>query len=434
MCGNSIYCSRYSPTLSAMREMCSEHYNRKAQEPRLTSFVANEQAMIKAFQEDRDIYASIASLAFGVPYENCLEFHPITGENQPDGKKRRNEAKTILLGITYGRSVPSIAEQLYNKRDDLSDEEKTKRAQKVYDSVLNAFPNLRKLMLSTQKFAKENGYVTTILGRRRHLPDMQLEEFEFVPMKGYVNPDFDPLDISGTGSQNEIPLAVINQLKEEFAGYKYYGQIAKRIRELYDQHIRVINNRPKINDASRQCLNSIIQGSAADQTKMAILLLEQDEEWKKLGGRLLVPIHDELLVEVPIQNWEKGAEILSNRMIEAADFLPFPSKCDVTTSLRWYGLEYPCKYPKPSVFDTQDEDEVKWIQYHLIEMEYQLPLLPNDDGSPLLGDAAVGINGRRTPELEDCVADYVRTRDISIEDFIECIEHEVVNGNRHFKN
>ena len=54
--------------------------------------------MIKAFKEDRDIYASIASLAFKLPYENCLEFHPGTGEYQPDGKKRRGQAKLIVLG------------------------------------------------------------------------------------------------------------------------------------------------------------------------------------------------------------------------------------------------------------------------------------------------------------------------------------------------
>lgn len=54
--------------------------------------------MIKAFQEDRDVYATIASVAFNVPYEQCLEFHPDTHEYQPDGKARRSEAKTILLG------------------------------------------------------------------------------------------------------------------------------------------------------------------------------------------------------------------------------------------------------------------------------------------------------------------------------------------------
>lgn len=54
--------------------------------------------MQDAFIHNRDVYANIASIAFNVPYEKCLEFHPETGEYQPDGKARRSEAKTILLG------------------------------------------------------------------------------------------------------------------------------------------------------------------------------------------------------------------------------------------------------------------------------------------------------------------------------------------------
>ena len=54
--------------------------------------------MIQAFKDNKDIYAIIASVSFNMPYEECLEFHPETHEYQPDGKKRRSEAKTIVLG------------------------------------------------------------------------------------------------------------------------------------------------------------------------------------------------------------------------------------------------------------------------------------------------------------------------------------------------
>lgn len=76
--------------------MLSSDYS--SQEPRLTAFVSNDPIMIKTFQEGKDIYGSIASVAFNLPYENCLEFHPETHEYQPDGKARRSEAKTIVLG------------------------------------------------------------------------------------------------------------------------------------------------------------------------------------------------------------------------------------------------------------------------------------------------------------------------------------------------
>lgn len=76
--------------------MLSSDYSR--QEPAITSFVSGDKGMIESFQNNRDIYSTIASLAYNVPYESCLEFHPETHEYQPEGKARRSEAKTILLG------------------------------------------------------------------------------------------------------------------------------------------------------------------------------------------------------------------------------------------------------------------------------------------------------------------------------------------------
>lgn len=73
-----------------------------AQEPRITAYVSRDEKMVESFQAGRDIYASIASIAFNVPYEKCLEFHPETHEYQADGKARRGEAKTIVLGEPNG--------------------------------------------------------------------------------------------------------------------------------------------------------------------------------------------------------------------------------------------------------------------------------------------------------------------------------------------
>ena len=70
----------------------------KAQEPRLTAFMSQDESMIDAYREGKDLYAVIASLSFNKPYEECLEFHPITGEKQVEGKERRSQAKSVLLG------------------------------------------------------------------------------------------------------------------------------------------------------------------------------------------------------------------------------------------------------------------------------------------------------------------------------------------------
>lgn len=408
--------------------MLSSDYSQ--QEPKITAFISNDPNMVKAFKEGKDIYSTIASIAFNMPYERCLEFHPETHEYQPDGKARRGEAKTIVLGICYGRSVVTIGEQLYGTDDSLTDEEKTRKAQGVYDAVLQAFPNLRKLMIDTQATAKRLGYVETILGRRRHIPDMQLPEFEFKAMAGYVNPDIDPLDTSTLHKSADIPERIVKQLEKEFKSYKYFGQIAKRTKELAEDHIRVINNRSKITDASRKCVNSAVQGSAAEMTKLALLNIFNSDEWKQIGGKVLVPVHDEIIVEVPAENAEKGAELLSSMMSDAGNFLPFPINCDVETWYRWSGMDAPCPYKEPLYFNLDEmvEDEVKWVQYHVVECEYPLPVFKDENGEKPRGDAAKGVNGLVTDELKSIVQDYCHRYSITTDEFISHIKKRVQEG------
>lgn len=570
--------NKYSiPVKTPAYVLLSSDYSQ--QEPRITALMANDKKMFQAFMDGKDIYATIASVAYGVPYEQCLEFHPETHEYQPEGKKRRGEAKFIVLGICYGRSVPSIAEQLFGGDHSMTEKAKVKAAQKVYDSVLNAFPQLRQLMVDSQAMAKKYGYVTTFLGRRRHIPEMQLPEFEFKAMPGYVNPDIDPMDISTLSNKSDIPERIVQSLQKEFKSYKYFGQIVKRTKELAEEKIRVINNRPKINDGSRQCVNCVdmgtqiltssgwrsfndidigesiialdtykgelvsdmiydihhvsepsngvvitspninaitsenhrwwlrthsgkfirktsldlmqmsdsqrqsyeipylndsmniryemvwslkfdrtsldecwcvtthtgswiarrnntvyitsnsrIQGGAADLTKLAILALEHSKDWQEIGGRLVNCIHDELLAEVPIDMWEEGGKILSEAMCKAADFMPFGIKCDVETTLRWYGLEYPCPYPKPESLYNMTEDEIKWLQYCLVELEYVLPIYNDVDGNKPLGDAARGVNGKMSDEMQFAIDDYKIKNSVADNNFIDHIYNKVIFG------
>lgn len=410
--------------------MMSSDYSQ--QEPKICAVVSKDSKMVEGFKAGQDAYAMIASVSFNKPYEECLEFHPETHEYQPDGKARRTEAKSVLLGVLYGRSIPSIGDQLYGTRDDMTEDQKTKAAQKVYDSVMAAFPGLRNFMIATQDSARKLGYTQTILGRRRHIPDMQLEEFEFKPMKGYVNPDIDPLDINTLNQKDEIPERVVKDLKKEFASYKYFGQIAKRTKELYEEdHIRVINNRPKINDATRQCVNSVVQGSAADLTKMAILELENDEEWRRIGGRLLIPVHDELIAEVPAYYAEEGQRILSDCMCRAADFMPFAITCDVETTYRWYGLsvEDILSYDRPDSLDGElSESNIRWIQSRLCESEYLLPIFKDKDGNKPRGVAAKGVNGIWSEDLDRFIFDYCSRFRVSRDKFIDDIDSRVTTG------
>lgn len=401
------------------------------QEPKILGFVAKDPAMIKAFSEGKDIYSTIASIAFNVPYEECLENHPITGEYQKEGKARRTQAKSIVLGVSYGRSIPSIAEQLFGSDDTMSDDEKTKEAQKVYDSVMAAFPNLRQLMISAQATATQKGYVETILGRRRHIPDMMLPPFAFEPMPGYVNPDIDPLDPSTLHNKEVIPTRIVDALTKEYSSFKYNGQRYRRNKELYEEHIKVVDNRSKINDASRECVNSIIQGSASELTKMAIISLINNKDWQRFGGRFLVPVHDELIAEVPAEYAEEAGKVLTDCMVNAGSFLPFAINCDLEITYRWYGLSVNSiayKHQKPESLDNMSEDNIKWVQAHICEMEYVLPLFNDENGEKPRGDAAHGVNGIWTQELSDSIDDYCVRFNIPKSDFISDIQQRVECG------
>lgn len=397
------------------------------QEPKLTAYISQDENMIKSFQENKDIYSFIAAIAFNKTYDECLEFTPDRVYN-PEGKARRTEAKSVVLGILYGRSTVTIADQLYS-HEPWSQDKKIKQAQFVYDSVLAAFPALKKLMENSQAFVRKYGYTETILGRRRHIPDMQLPEYEFSAQSGYINPDIDPLDISTLSGTNDIPKRIRDALYKELTSYKYFGQVARRIRELDAEGIKVTNNRYKIQEATRQVVNSIIQGSAADTTKMALLNVENDEELKELGGRIVNVIHDEILLECPIENKDRCAEILAQRMCEAAGFLPFPIKCDVEITLHWYGLPFPCEYQAPTDLDDVSEESIKWLQWHMYESGYDLPVYKNPDGSKPEGVAAKGVNGKWSNELEIAIKDYKTKHDIDTDaEFIEYIHSFVYSG------
>ena len=311
---------------------------------------------------------------------------------------------------------------------DWSDEQKVKQAQFVYDSVLEAFPALRRFMQSSEAFVKKYGYTETILGRRRHIPEMQLPMFEFRAMQGYVNPDVDPLDPTTFSNSSGIPQRIQDALLQEFSRYKYFGQIVRRTKELESQHIRVINNSKKIQDASRKVVNGIVQGSAAETTKLALLKVLHDPILRDMGALLVNVIHDEIMVECPIEHSEECGKRLSQLMCEAAGFLPFPIKCDVTITYRWNGLEYPCKYTEPTEVDTIDDQEVRWIQYHLFEVGYELPVYKKPNGDKPEGDEGVGVNGRISDEYKDAIADYCKKYHIDESEFIYHIHTKVHTG------
>ena len=287
--------------------------------------------MIKAYQEGKDLYAEIAALSFNTTYENCLEFRP-DGTTNPDGKNRRSQAKSILLGVLYGRGVPSIAEQLGTT---------TKKAQAIKDSVFKGFPAIPQFEEDSLDMAYEKGYVTTLWGRKRRLPDLQLPEYEF-KWKDGAPIDDDLLDFEWSDDEavqdvQEVPEEIQRKYLKKLNNC-YFSQKRKIFEEANREGIWIVDNGAKIADAQRQCVNSRIQGSAADMSKLAMILVGNDKRLKELGFRLLIPVHDELIAECPEENVKECSERFAQLMSEAAkSALSIPIKCDVEVTRAWYG-------------------------------------------------------------------------------------------------
>lgn len=412
--------------------MMSSDYSQ--QEPKLTAYISGDPKMIDTFKSGRDIYATIASTAYGVSYEDCLEFHPVTHEYQPEGKAKRGVGKVLVLGINYGMSHQSIGEKLYGDDDTISEEEKTQKAKEIYEAAMEGFPDLQRAILGTQQNAIRLGYTETILGRRRHFPILQMPDYEFKPDKGYINPDVDPLNPETFTDKNEIPQRIQDALLRELKSYKWKGQVYRRIRELSEiSHIKVVDNTKKKDEAKRALFNAVVQGSAAELSKMAMLRLENDPEWNEIGGRLIIPVHDELIVEVPFENREKGAEILKRSMEGAGSFLPFSISCDIEMTFRWYGLGVDAilSYDEPTEinFDTMTRSNIMWLQSRLFEQGYVLPVFKNPDGSKPIGIAANGINGKVSDELIAAYKDYKQKYVLSSDrQFIKHIDTLVTTG------
>ena len=151
--------------------------------------------------------------------------------------------------ILYGRSIPSIAEQLNCE---------TEKAQQIYDDVLAKFTGLKAFKQDSEEMARKYGYVTTVWGRKRRLVDMQLPYYEFSYKEGQIPIDFDPLaDEDNANISTEVPNDICEKYTNKLLNAKYYKD-RKRIEEELDKMgITIKNNTKKIRDATRQCVNCV---------------------------------------------------------------------------------------------------------------------------------------------------------------------------------
>ncbi len=300
-----------------------------AQEVRLCAHLSNDERMIEAYQQGKDLYCVIASIAFDVSYEECLE-HNTDGTTNEEGKKRRSTAKAITLGVLYGKGIAAIAEDLHTSKQ---------KASKIYNTIMQEFPGLAGFVEESRTSAIENGYVETIWGRKRRLPNMQLSKYEFEYV-GSKDKNFDPLADEDDESEPGLDEDLINYYTAKMDKSWGFAQKNAVKEDALKDGLKIKDNGGFIAEAERQCVNSRVQGSAADQCKQAINLIYNDPKMKSYGFRLLLPVHDELIGEAPYEFAKEAGIRLSELMVETAKDLKVPFKCDVAYFERWYGDEY----------------------------------------------------------------------------------------------
>ena len=216
-------------------------------ELRVLADISGDKNMIDAFKNNQDIHAITASQVFNMP----LDF--VTGE-------MRSRAKAVNFGIVYGIGAYSLAKDIGVTN---------KEAKNYIESYLKHYSGIDKYMHDVVEKAKDTGYVETVFGRRRYLPE----------------------------------LSASNGMTRAF------GE-------------RVARNAP-------------IQGTAADIIKIAMIKVDKRLTEENLEARLVLQVHDELIVECPSHESMRVAMILQEEM-EKAVSLSVPLVADSAVGKTWY--------------------------------------------------------------------------------------------------
>ncbi len=157
-------------------------------ELRLIAEISGEDNMIKAFQDGEDIHASTAAKLFKIPLEEV-------------SKTQRSQAKTVNFGIIYGQGAFALAEQTGLSRTE---------AKQMIEAYFETYPKLKQYMAEQVSKARETGYVETILGRKRHLKDINSNNFV---VRGHAERNAVNAPVQGSAA-DVVKMAMIKIQKE----------------------------------------------------------------------------------------------------------------------------------------------------------------------------------------------------------------------------
>lgn len=266
-------------------------------EPRTLASMSGDLLLQAPFVDGIDLYSSLASQVFGMPYENCLEADDTTWRQKEMPKHPRKLMKVGLLAVMYGISIPSLAGSLGLSVPD---------AQKFMDDFYSKYPVMTEFMADVVKFTDENGYAETLNGRKRRFLGHKEVAKQYHSAAGRIKNVLGYLPKNVWDRELELPY----KLKKEFSAVK--GKYAK---------------------VERMSVNSVIQGSAAEILKLAMIEIYEHLKHKD-GWKLLATIHDELLIEIPETATVAEIKELEQLMTGTTE-MNVPIGCDTEVFTRW---------------------------------------------------------------------------------------------------
>lgn len=303
--------------------------------------MCKDKALVECYTSGRDLYSLVGSMAYNCSYEDACEFYPegteieyqgekvITGYKTHTnyiGKKHRNSAKRIAIGLVYSRGASSIAEQIG---------ESVEKGKEILNNVNKAFPKLKEWSDNVKKQLLIDGYVDDKVGRRRHLPNALLPKYTFTNRK-------EKLNIFLNCNNKNIDKNLKSKYEKILSSYISKEDFNKIKKSAYYDGINIINNGSKIAEAQREGPNWQCQSLVADIIKLNMINIDNDKELKDLNAEILLTIHDELQLKCPIKNKDKVAERLAYLMSTTCKDLlcvPLPSDANIEHSGSWYMSE-----------------------------------------------------------------------------------------------
>ena len=216
-------------------------------ELRVLAHISQDKHMIGAFVAGQDIHAATASKVYHLPLDEITS-------------SMRSSCKAVNFGIVYGISDFSLAQDIGVSR---------KEAAEFIKTYLDSYPGIENYMSTIKQTAREQGYVTTLFGRRRAVPDIDSKNF----------------------------------------------------------NVR--------SAAERIAMNTPIQGTAADIIKIAMVRVRDRLKREGLESRLILQVHDELILEAPLREKDAAAKILTEEM-ENAFKMDAPLVAEANCGASWY--------------------------------------------------------------------------------------------------